>query len=133
MAVEGQKSKMLVINEDEAKLIKLIYEKYLSGMGVNAVAKWLNDNGYRKTVRQNGTVPLISDHFVKGVLDNPVYAGKIAYGRRRNEKVAGTRNEFHVVKQDKDSYKLYPGKHEPIIDEEAWYKAYCMNMFCQVL
>ena len=72
VAVEGQKSKMLVINEDEAKLIKLIYEKYLSGMGVNAVAKWLNDNGYRKTVRQNGTVPLISDHFVKGVLDNRV-------------------------------------------------------------
>ena len=27
VAVEGQKSKMLVINEDEAKLIKLIYEK----------------------------------------------------------------------------------------------------------
>ena len=126
--VEGQKSKMLVINEDEAKLIKLIYEKYLSGMGVNAVAKWLNDNGYRKTVRQNGTVPLISDHFVKGVLDNPVYAGKIAYGRRRNEKVAGTRNEFHVVKQDKDSYKLYPGKHEPIIDEETWYKVQVKRM-----
>ena len=128
VAVEGQKSKMLVINEDEAKLIKLIYEKYLSGMGVNAVAKWLNDNGYRKTVRQNGTVPLISDHFVKGVLDNPVYAGKIAYGRRRNEKVAGTRNEFHVVKQDKDSYKLYPGKHEPIIDEETWYKVQVKRM-----
>ena len=128
VSVEGQKSKMLVINEDEAELIKLIYEKYLSGMGVNAVAKWLNDNGYRKTVRQNGTVPLISDHFVKGVLDNPVYAGKIAYGRRRNEKVAGTRNEFHVVKQDKDSYKLYPGKHEPIIDEETWYKVQVKRM-----
>ena len=126
--VDGQKSKMLVVDEEEAKLIRLIYEKYLQGMGVNAVAKWLNDNGYRKTVRQNGTVPLISDHFVKGVLDNPVYAGKIAYGRRRNEKVAGTRNEFHVVKQDKDSYKLYPGKHEPIIDEETWYKVQVKRM-----
>lgn len=128
VAVEGQKSKMLVINEDEAKLVKLIYEKYLSGMSVNAVAKWLNDNGYRKTVRQNGTVPLISDHFVKGVLDNPVYAGKIAYGRRKTEKIEGTRNEFHVVKQDKDSYKLYPGKHEPIIDEETWYKVKVKRM-----
>ncbi len=120
--VDGQKSKMLVINDAEAELIKLIYKKYLGGMGVGAVAKWLNENGYTKTVRQNGTVPLISAHFVKGVLDNPVYAGKIAYGRRKTEKIEGTRNEFHVVKQDKDDYKLYDGQHEAIIDEDTWYR-----------
>lgn len=126
--VDGQKSKMLVINDAEAELIKLIYKKYLGGMGVGAVAKWLNENGYTKTVRQNGTVPLISAHFVKGVLDNPVYAGKIAYGRRKTEKIEGTRNEFHVVKQDRDSYKLYPGQHEAIIDEEQWYLVQAKRM-----
>ena len=101
--VDGQKSKMLVVDEEEAKLIRLIYEKYLQGMGVNAVAKWLNENGYTKTVRQNGTVPNISAHFVTNVLDNPVYCGKISYGRRRTEKIDGTRNEFHVVKQNHTS------------------------------
>ena len=30
---------------------------------------------------------------------NPVYMGKIAYGRRRTEKKQGTRNEIHVVEQ----------------------------------
>lgn len=95
--VDGQKSKMLVVDEEEAKLIRLIYEKYLQGMGVNAVTKWLNENGYTKTVRQNGTVPNISAHFVTNVLDNPVYCGKISYGRRRTEKIDGTRNEFHTV------------------------------------
>ena len=123
VSVDGQKSKMLVINEDESELIRLIYKQYLSGMGVNAVAKWLNENGYTKTVRQNGTIPTISARFVTNVLDNPVYCGKIAYGRRKNEKIEGTRNEFHVVKQDKDSYKLYKGQHEAIIDEETWYRA----------
>lgn len=120
--VDGQKSKMLVVDEEEAKLIRLIYEKYLQGMGVSAVAKWLNENGYTKTVRQNGTVPNISAHFVTNVLDNPVYCGKISYGRRRTEKIDGTRNEFHVVKQDKESYKLYQGQHKAIIDEDTWYR-----------
>lgn len=119
---EGEKAKVLVINEEEAELVRLIYKLYLQNMGLSRVAKWLNDNGYTKKIRQNGSVSLISSAFVKGVLDNPVYGGFIAYGRRKTEKIEGTRNEFHVVKQDKDSYKLYPGKHEPIIDRETWFR-----------
>lgn len=111
VAKDGEKSKVLVINEEEAELVRLIYKKFLDGMGIGNVAKWLNENGYTKKIRQNGSVSLISAAFVKGVLDNPVYAGKIAYGRRKTEKIEGTRNEFHVVKQDRDSYKLYPGQH----------------------
>ena len=128
VAKDGEKSKVLVINEEEAELIRLIYKKFLEGMGTGNVAKWLNENGYTKKIRQNGSVSLISAAFVKGVLDNPVYAGKIAYGRRKTEKIEGTRNEFHVVKQDRDSYKLYPGQHEAIIDEEQWYKAQAKRM-----
>lgn len=128
VAKDGEKSKALVINEEEAELVRLIYKKFLDGMGIGNVAKWLNENGYTKKIRQNGSVSLISAAFVKGVLDNPVYAGKIAYGRRKTEKIEGTRNEFHVVKQDRDSYKLYPGQHEAIIDEEQWYKAQAKRM-----
>lgn len=119
---EGEKAKVLVINEEEAELVKLIYKLYLQGMGLSRVAKWLNDNGYTKKIRQNGSVSLISSAFVKGVLDNPVYGGFIAYGRRKNEKIDGTRDEYHVVKQDKDSYKLYEGQHDAIIDRETWFR-----------
>ena len=38
--------------------------------------------------------------FLDGLLDNPVYMGKIAYGRRRAEKKLGTRNEMHIAEQD---------------------------------
>lgn len=128
VAKEGEKAKVLVINEEETELIRLIYKLYLQNMGLSRVAKWLNENGYTKRIRQNGSVSLISSAFVKGVLDNPVYAGLIAYGRRKTEKIEGTRNEFHVVKQDKDSYKLYEGQHDAIIDEETWYRVQAKRM-----
>lgn len=35
-----------------------------------------------KKIRQNGTQSVINASFVRGIIDNPVYDGKIAYGRR---------------------------------------------------
>ena len=112
----------LVINDTEAELIRLIYDKFLNtNLGLNGVAKWLNDNNIRKRTRQNGKYTRISARFVKGVIDNPVYKGMIAYGRQRTEKIAGTRNEFHMMKQA--DYGLYDGQHEPIIDPDVWQAA----------
>lgn len=112
----------LKINENEALAVRLIFDKYVNGnMGITTVAKWLNNNGYKKIVRKNGTLDKFSAHFIKIILDNPVYAGYISYGRRRTEKIEGTRNEYHVVKQD--SYEIFEGKHEAIIDRELWQAA----------
>ena len=46
------------------------------------------------------TLDAFASSFIKGVLDNPIYMGKMPYGRRSNEKIQGTRNEYHVVKQE---------------------------------
>ncbi len=90
----------LVIAEDEVEVIRVIYDRYIhTNEGVAGVAKYLNRNGYVKKLRQNNTIPGFSRDFVKNVLYNPVYMGKIAYGRRRTEKKQGTRNEMHVVEQ----------------------------------
>lgn len=78
-----------------------------------AAANYLNNHGCTKKIRQNGTIPEFSSNFVKVVLDNPVYMGKIAYGRRRTEKKIGSRNETHVVEQDE--FPIYERKHEAII------------------
>ncbi len=45
-------------------------------------------------------------------------SGKLAYGRRKNEKVSGTRNEYRIVKQE--NYMLHDGIHEGIISETDW-------------
>lgn len=49
-----------------------------------------------------------------------MYHGKIAFGRRKNEKVSGTRNTYRIVKQD--DYMVYDGIHKAIIDEDTWKK-----------
>ena len=90
----------LVIAKDEAEVIRVIYDRYIhTNEGIAGVAKYLNRNGYTKKLRQNNTIPGFSRDFVKNVLYNPVYLGKIAYGRRRTEKKQGTRNDMHVVEQ----------------------------------
>ncbi len=109
----------LLIAEDEAEIIRIIYDRYIhTSDGLVAVANYLNNHGHTKKIRQNGTTPGFSSNFVKDVLDNPVYMGKIAYGRRRTEKKLGSRNEMHVVEQDE--FPVYEGKHEAIISEEDW-------------
>ncbi len=112
----------LQIAEDEVEVIRIIYDRYIhTSSGMNGVAAYLNDQGYVKKLRQNGTMPGFSNSFVKAVLDNPVYMGKISYGRRSKEKKNGRRNEMHVVKQKE--FPIYDGIHQPIISEEDWYLA----------
>jgi len=106
----------LHIAEDEAEIIRIIFDKYIhTNMGVNGVADYLNTRGLKKKKRQNNTLDAFAGSFVKGVLDNPIYMGKMPYGRRSNEKIQGTRNEYHIVKQDE--YDLFDGAHEAIISE----------------
>lgn len=45
--------------------------------------------------------------------------GKIAYGMRKNEKIEGNRNEFHVMKQD--DFEIYDVPHTPLVSKEMWY------------
>ena len=97
-------------------VIRTIFDRYIhTNDGVSGVAKYLNRQGFVKKLRQNGTIPGFSASFVKSIIDNPVYMGKIAYGRRRTEKKIGTRNEMHVVEQSE--FPVYEGKHEAIISE----------------
>ncbi len=109
----------LEINEEEAVAIRTIYDQYVNtDIGSNGISKYLENHGIRKIQRQNGKNPLFDAHLVRLILKNPVYCGKIAYGRRKTEKVHGTRNEYRLVEQD--DFLLVDGLHEAIISEEVW-------------
>ena len=112
----------LKIVEEEAEAVRMIYDLYTHReMGSNKIAKYLEQQGIKKKARQNGKNTMFSAHLIRSILDNPVYCGKIAFGRRSNEKIKGTRNEYHIVKQDE--YLLCDGIHEAIVSEELWNEA----------
>ncbi|MBQ3138142.1 MAG: recombinase family protein [Ruminococcus sp.] len=112
----------LEINEEEAEAIRLIFDQYVnSDMGANGLAKYLANNGIQKIQRQNGKNPLFDAALIRKIIKNPVYCGKIAYGRRKTEKKQGTRNDYHMVEQE--NFLLVDGVHQPIVSEELWQAA----------
>ena len=112
----------LFINEEEAEAIRVIFDQYVhTDIGANGLAKYLENHGIRKIPRQNGKNLLFDAALIRRILKNPVYCGKIAYGRRRTEKVHGTRNDYKLVEQE--DYLLVDGLHEGIVSEELWHEA----------
>ena len=121
------KDNKLLIQETEAEAIRIIYDKFgNSDIGLGGIAKYLNLQGIKKIPRQNGKLETWSSHFIRLILDNPVYCGKIAYGRRTREKVKGTKNEYKQVHTD--DYILEDGQHEAIISEELWQKVHAKRL-----
>lgn len=112
----------LEIDEEEAEAVRIIFDLYVNTeMGANGIAKYLDVHGIRKKVRQNGRKTFFDAHMIRLILKNPVYNGKIAYGRRKSEKIHGTRNGYHFV--DNENYILAEGIHQKIIQDEVWNSA----------
>ena len=89
--VENRK---LVINEEDAKLIRLIFEKFLKTESYFEIAHALNNAGIK--TKRGG---LFSPQHVQRILKNPYYKGCVTH-----------------------KGNVYPGEHEAIIEEETWDK-----------
>lgn len=104
---KGEASK-LYINEEEAIIIRKIFDMYVGGHGYKAISNHLNKMGF-KTKKNNP----FSISAVKTILCNPVYAGYIRYNVRRDwsEKRRNNINPDPII---------VPGEHEPIISLSQW-------------
>ena len=113
------KNSTLVVNEEEAEIVRIIYDKFVhTDMGADAICNYLNQRGYTKKKVRGHELNYFARGLIIKILDNPVYTGKIAYGKNVTEKVKGTRDEYRRVKTD--DYLLADGLHEAIVDEETW-------------
>ena len=116
------KNGTLIVNPEEAEIVKIIFQKFVNGgMGTQSISNYLNQHGYEKKKNRKHELNYFSRGLIKNILDNPVYIGKIAYGKSKTEKVKGTRDEYHRVSCD--DFLLTDGIHESIIDLDLWESA----------
>ncbi len=109
---------ILEINEKEKEAIELIYKKYAeNGWGFGRIANYLNNAGIIKNSHTNG-LQTWSAGMIKNIIDNEVYCGKIAYGKRTMKNIDG--QEKRVLSED---YIVVDGQHEAIVPEELWLAA----------
>ena len=95
-------SRTLVVNESEAETVRLIFRKYLELCSVSRLQIWLRDAGIvSKTYVTMAGRTMGGNPFVRGAL----------FHMLRNQTYRGMINH-----QD----KMYPGLHEPIVDEHLF-------------
>ncbi|AYM01496.1 recombinase family protein [Levilactobacillus brevis] len=101
-------TKILAVNEDEASIIRFIFDSYIQQRGLRAIANELNHRGYR-TKRDNA----FSTTAVHDILNNPLYVGKIQYAKYEQWELKRRkgRSEHPIVVE---------GKHEAIISQDVW-------------
>lgn len=120
----GQKGTTLEIVENEAAVVRLIFDLYINGidgrrLGIQAIAHHLNDLKIPSARH---------DYWEKGViremLNNPVYAGKIRYGYRKvSQKIVDGHRVATRPVQYRDNYIIADGLHEAIISPETFEQA----------
>ena len=113
------KKGMLIVNLEEAEIVKIIFNKFVNeGLGADSISNYLNQHGYVKTKYRSHELNYFTRSLVRKILDNPVYIGKIAYGKSSTEKIKGTRDQYHRVRND--DFLLAEGLHDAIIDLDLW-------------
>lgn len=107
----------LEIIPEQAETVRLIYSKYLDGMGMSSIANFLNDSNIPTQTGKQWTGSV-----VKLILSNPVYCGFVRWNRRKTEKkiVDSTIVRMRPINQE---HTICRGIHKPIISQEEFDKA----------
>lgn len=109
----------LEIVEEEAKFVRYIYDRYLSGVGAQTIAEEINAMGSRP---RRGAI--WHRDTVRHILRNPTFAGKVAWNRVKHFRPgAHGKDKHHVVYMPEDEWILVDGVHEAIIPWEKWQEA----------
>ncbi|MEG1427701.1 MAG: recombinase family protein, partial [Oscillospiraceae bacterium] len=97
----------LTVAEDEAQIVRMIYEDFLNGMSMYAIAAKTQNLGV-KTKRGN----VMRSRTIRYILTNPVYCGKLRW-------CPGGINDY-TRSQIRDDTLIIDGQHSGIVDEATF-------------
>ena len=117
---------MLIIKEDEATIVRRIYDMTLKGKTINQIAKELNNEGIKTPIefkiemgetsrRPKGDKFRWDSSSIASILRNRIYVGDVVYGKTEKEYVGG-RN----VLKTRCEWKVYQDHHEAIISRNVF-------------
>ena len=126
----------LIIDEPAAKVVRRIFNLYLSGIGCTSIARILNKDGvlspaeYKtangfdyKSSHYPKSKPLWRYYMVNSIVSNEVYIGNLV-----QNKAHSISYKTKIIKPtNKSEWIRVENTHEPIIDKETWYKVQAMK------
>ncbi|WP_410994616.1 recombinase family protein [Bacillus paranthracis] len=102
----------LVINEEEANVVKKIYDWYNSGWGFKKITNELNRLGVKP---KNKSVWQMTS--VQRIVRSPIYKGTFILNQYTSVKVGGKKKQ---IRNPKEKWFVFPDHHPAIVDEETW-------------
>jgi len=116
VVMEGKrKCPTLKINEDEANIVRIIFDLYVNkDMGCPNIARYLDEHGVSAPKGD-----MWSPAAIKDMLTNIHYIGKVKWNWRKTVTVVKDSKIFDT-RPKAQNYLIYPGKHEAIIPEELF-------------
>jgi len=109
----NKEKKLLEVDEQEAKVVKLIYTMFLCDKSIFAITEYLTKKGYRNRKGNIFSTKLIGD-----ILKNRIYTGKLVWNRHYYDKTQKTKKGYRYIKNPSDKVIISQGKHQPIVTEE---------------
>ena len=107
--------KDLVVNEEQAEIVKFIYSKYLSGKGIVKIADELT----KMEAQTSMGLTNWSASYVSRVLRDPFYCGTIVY---RKSYIPDYLEQKPKINYGEVEQVIVGGKHEPLVSKEDFKK-----------
>ncbi len=108
--------KSITVNEEEAEIVRMIYDMYLEGYGTTTIAKRLMELGIKN---KKGEVSWHT-HGVMGMIKNEKYKGDILLGKTFTTDPISKRR---LANMGEGNQYYLRDHHEPIVSREIWDKA----------